>query len=32
MTVKNVSLPDESIDLFNRATLAVAGGSRADYR
>ena len=32
VTVKNVSLPDESIDLFNRATLAVAGGSRADYR
>ncbi|STM08322.1 lipoprotein signal peptidase [Escherichia coli] len=30
--MKNVSLPDESIDLFNRATLAVAGGSRADYR
>ncbi len=29
---ENVSLPDESIDLFNRATLAVAGGSRADYR
>ncbi len=26
------SLPDESIDSFNRATLAVAGGSRADYR
>ncbi|STK62040.1 isoleucyl-tRNA synthetase [Escherichia coli] len=25
VTVKNVSLPDESIDLFNRATLAVAG-------
>ncbi len=32
VTVKNVVLPDESIDLFNRATLAVAGGSRADYR
>ncbi|XPE66837.1 hypothetical protein ACNKHR_08055 [Shigella flexneri] len=24
-------MPDESIDIFNRATLAVAGGSRADY-
>lgn len=32
VTVKNVSLFDELIDLFNRVTLVVVGGSRVDYR